>query len=278
MQKRKTATEAEGGSGGDDDDLVWIPRKQRKLAKYQEVEGTQQQRSGVEGDKGEDQDKFLSREQQQQQPQQSLLSETTALINKNGGLVMDEETRQKIEETEEMEKALDEYVPLKSRAELASGVTYTGPIETGWRPPRRIRALTPEQVQKMREKWYIQVSGEDIPPPVRRFEDMRLPKCLVEHLHNKGINRPTPIQMQGFPAALSGRDVIGIAYTGSGKTITFAIPMIIRSMCEELKLTISNNEGPIGLILCPSVKSNKQQQQQQQQKKTLTQHCLFICD
>lgn len=248
MQKRRT----DENSGEEEDDLVWVPRKQRKLTKYQEIEKPSQHSATVQKEAGsggnEDRGNSPSR-----QPQQSLLSEAAALISKNGGIVMDEETRQRIEETEEMEKALDEYVPLKSRAELATGVTYTSPIETGWRPPRRIRELTPEQVQKMREKWYIQVSGEDIPPPVRRFEDMRLPKCLVEHLHTKGINRPTPIQMQGFPAALSGRDVIGIAYTGSGKTITFAIPMIIRSMCEELKLSLFHNEGPIGLILCPSV-------------------------
>lgn len=253
MQRKRRTGDGDKDSGGNEDDLVWIPRKQRKLAKYQEIEKPQQQQQLAGTQIGGEGDGERESSPARQQPQQSLLSEAAALISRNGGIVMDEETRQRIEETEEMEKALDEYVPLKSRAELATGVAYASPIETGWRPPRRVRELTPEQVRKMREKWYIQVSGENIPPPVRRFEDMRLPKCLVEHLHKKGINRPTPIQMQGFPAALSGRDVIGIAYTGSGKTITFAIPMIIRSMCEELKLSLFHNEGPIGLILCPSV-------------------------
>jgi ATP-dependent RNA helicase DDX41 len=44
---------------------------------------------------------------------------------------------------------------------------------------------------------------------------MRFPKPTLDLLVSKGIQRPTPIQVQGLPVCLSGRDMIGIAFTGS---------------------------------------------------------------
>jgi len=49
-------------------------------------------------------------------------------------------------------------------------------------------------------------------------------------LLSKGSHsKPTPIQIQGLPVVLSGRDMIGIAFTGSGKTLVFVLPMIMLS-------------------------------------------------
>lgn len=67
---------------------------------------------------------------------------------------------------------------------------------------------------KLRKKWHIIVEGDDIPPPIKDFKDMRFPKPTLDLLKAKGIERPTPIQVQGIPVALSGRDMIGIAFTG----------------------------------------------------------------
>ena len=50
-----------------------------------------------------------------------------------------------------------------------------------------------------------------MPPLVKNFNDMRLPKGIMAGLKTKGISRPTQIQMQGIPAGLMGRDMIGIA-------------------------------------------------------------------
>jgi len=44
----------------------------------------------------------------------------------------------------------------------------------------------------------------------------------------------------------------GIAFTGSGKTLTFSLPLIMFALEEELNMPIVGGEGPIGLILCPS--------------------------
>jgi len=136
--------------------------------------------------------------------------------------------------------------------ELAKGVVYTHAVETGWKPPAQLRAWTAEQCESVRKQWHIIVEGENIPPPIRTFRDMKFPQPVLDALASKGITKPTPIQLQGLPVALSGRDMIGIAFTGSGKTLAFALPALMCAMQEEARLPLVRGEGPVALIICPS--------------------------
>lgn len=77
---------------------------------------------------------------------------------------------------------------------------------------------------------------------IGRFSDLQIGEKLLTILTQKGFNTPTPIQHQVIPAALQGKDVIGIAQTGTGKTLAFGIPMIQR---------IIKHKGQ-GLILVPT--------------------------
>lgn len=83
---------------------------------------------------------------------------------------------------------------------------------------------------------------------------MKIPKPLLTHFKSKRIVAPTPIQIQGLPTAFAGRDMIGIAFTGSGKTLAFCLPLIMLAIEEEAKLPFQRGEGPIGIVLCPSVR------------------------
>ena len=56
-----------------------------------------------------------------------------------------------------------------------------------------------------------------------------------------------------FPYSLSGRDMIGIAFTGSGKTLVFALPLVMFALEQEKKIPFGQGEGPYGLMVCPSV-------------------------
>lgn len=60
------------------------------------------------------------------------------------------------------------------------------------------------------------------------FADLPIAKNIIQILSNEGLESPTPIQHQVIPSALEGKDVIGIAQTGTGKTFAFGIPMIQR--------------------------------------------------
>ncbi len=62
--------------------------------------------------------------------------------------------------------------------------------------------------------------------PTHTFSDFDVHQLLKTNLQAKGYQIPTPIQDQAIPAGLEGRDVIGIANTGTGKTAAFAIPII----------------------------------------------------
>lgn len=64
----------------------------------------------------------------------------------------------------------------------------------------------------------------------------------VYNVHRHGYEKPTPIQAQAIPAIMSGRDLIGIAKTGSGKTIAFLLPMFRHIMDQR---PLEEAEGPI---------------------------------
>src|ERR1043165_7267596 len=58
------------------------------------------------------------------------------------------------------------------------------------------------------------------------FDDQGLSPDTLRAVHESGYATPTPIQAQAIPVVLQGRDVLGIAQTGTGKTASFTLPMI----------------------------------------------------
>lgn len=181
----------------------------------------------------------------------SLLDQHSELKKKAEAHKESEKDKQ-LEEEEKILQNISETRALMAVGELAKGVVYEHSIKTGWRPPRCILKRSEQQHDEIRQKWHILTEGEDLPPPIKTFKEMKFPQLLLDALKKKGISHPTPIQIQGIPAILSGRDIIGIAFTGSGKTLVFVLPLIMFCMEQERKLPFQNNEGPYGLIICPS--------------------------
>ena len=60
---------------------------------------------------------------------------------------------------------------------------------------------------------------------------------------------PTPL------CSFTGRDMIGIAFTGSGKTLAFSLPLLMFALEEEKRIAFVQGEGPVGIIVCPSVRA-----------------------
>ncbi len=104
------------------------------------------------------------------------------------------------QEEEKILHSIQETRALMSVGELAKGVVYTEPLKTGWRPPRYIREAPESKHERIRNKWHILTEGENIPPPVKTFPEMKLPRPIIDALKKKGITQPTPIQIQGIPA------------------------------------------------------------------------------
>lgn len=81
------------------------------------------------------------------------------------------------------------------------------------------------------------------------FNDLEIIEPILKALNDKGYSTPTPIQQQAIPVALAGRDILGLAQTGTGKTAAFSIP-IIQQLCAER----SNTKRPLirALIITPT--------------------------
>jgi ATP-dependent RNA helicase DDX41 len=161
----------------------------------------------------------------------------------------------------EEEKILESVAGQKALmgvAELAKGIQYEDPIKTSWKPPRYILDKPDFVHEAIRQHLKIIAEGDEIPPPCKTFKEMKFPRPILVALERRGIKKPTPIQVQGIPTILSGRDLIGIAFTGSGKTLVFVLPIIMFCLEQEVRLPFVPNEGPYGLIICPSRELAKQ--------------------
>ena len=104
-------------------------------------------------------------------------------------------------------------------------------------------------IDEFRKSNEMSVHGRNIPRPVETFDEAGFPQYVLSEVKSQGFDRPTSIQSQGWPMALSGRDVVGIAETGSGKTLTYCLPAIVHINAQPL---LAPGDGPIVLVLAPT--------------------------
>ncbi|NBU12856.1 MAG: DEAD/DEAH box helicase, partial [Betaproteobacteria bacterium] len=85
-----------------------------------------------------------------------------------------------------------------------------------------------------------------------RFDALGLDPLIQRALDELGYTAPTPIQVQAVPAAMQGRDIVGIAQTGTGKTAAFSLP-ILQRMLPHANTSASPARHPVrALILTPT--------------------------
>ena len=84
------------------------------------------------------------------------------------------------------------------------------------------------------------------------FDELNLAPAIVQAVREHGYETPTPIQAQAIPAVLAGRDLLGGAQTGTGKTAAFTLPLLHR-LSDGAKA--KNRFGGVGiraLVLTPT--------------------------
>lgn len=101
-----------------------------------------------------------------------------------------------------------------------------------------VRAIQTAQFKEKNSK-----VGPDIYAPQNRFEDLPISEALKRNILSQNYLLPTPIQDQAILPVLSGRDLIGIANTGTGKTAAFLIPLVDK---------VSKNRAERVLIVTPT--------------------------
>ena len=113
-------------------------------------------------------------------------SKDTSLLLQHSKLKKIAEARQESEldkqlkEEEKILKSVAENTALMSAAELAKGIQYVDPIKTSWKPPSRILAKSEERHDRIRKQQSILVEGENPPPPLTTFEDMKFHRGIIK--------------------------------------------------------------------------------------------------
>lgn len=112
-----------------------------------------------------------------------------------------------------------------------------------------------DSVHEARNDLEITVEGEELgmeAPPITSFSELTgiLPEYVEQALLSNNMHAPLPIQAQALPLALGGQDLIGIAKTGSGKTLGFLLPAIVHLQAQlDAESTVAN--CPTVLVLAP---------------------------
>ena len=157
------------------------------------------------------------------------------------------------DESEDTSTSLPPPINLPNRARLGG---LGDPLSASRKPElhwseKALNDMTQRDWRIFREDYSITVRGTNVPPPLRSWSESPIPKSILKVISDIGYSKPTPIQRQAIPIAISGRDLIGVAETGSGKTASFVIPML--SFIKDLKLDMSNAHlGPFGVVLAPT--------------------------
>lgn len=113
----------------------------------------------------------------------------------------------------------------------------------------RVSSRNEHEVSAFRAEKQMTISGQSVPKPITSFDEAGFPDYILSEIRKMGFAEPSAIQAQAWPIASSGRDVVAIAETGSGKTIGFALPAMVHINAQPL---LAPGDGPIALILAPT--------------------------
>ncbi|ESQ49111.1 hypothetical protein EUTSA_v10022167mg, partial [Eutrema salsugineum] len=112
-----------------------------------------------------------------------------------------------------------------------------------------ISKMTEEQVSAYRKELELKVHGKDVPRPVKSWYQTGLTNRILDTMKKLNYEKPMPVQAQALPVIMSGRDCIGVAKTGSGKTLGFVLPML-RHIKDQPPAEAG--DGPVGLVMAPT--------------------------
>jgi superfamily II DNA/RNA helicase len=110
-----------------------------------------------------------------------------------------------------------------------------------------VPAIRPDGPRDQRPYLPQFVKGPQLTDQPLQFSDLNLDPRVLQAVAEGGYTTPTPIQLGAIPSALLGRDVLGIAQTGTGKTAAFVLPMITLLARGRARARM-----PRSLVLCPT--------------------------
>ncbi|XP_033214319.1 ATP-dependent RNA helicase p62-like isoform X2 [Belonocnema kinseyi] len=116
-------------------------------------------------------------------------------------------------------------------------------------PHPNVQGRHPREIDVFREENKITLKGGKVPNPIQYFEEGNFPDYVMQGIRKQGFSEPTAVQAQGWPIAMSGHNMVGIAQTGSGKTLGYILPAIVHINSQQ---PLNRGDGPIALVLAPT--------------------------
>nr|CAB3237083.1 probable ATP-dependent RNA helicase DDX46 [Phallusia mammillata] len=159
------------------------------------------------------------------------------------------------EEEESLESAFGKFKNKQQPKKLETTIDHS---KINYEPFRKnfyvevpeLAALTTADVDNIRADMEdIKIRGKNCPKPIQSWVQAGVSMKVLNALKKARYEKPTCIQSQAIPAIMGGNDLIGIAKTGSGKTVAFLIPMLRHIMDQR---PLENGEGPIAVIMTPT--------------------------
>ena len=158
-------------SADDESHEPYVPLKKRR------IELMKRKKCGVEV--SQDRERSVSPPKPTKAP--SLVQEARELRER----LRDTKTREdaQVEEERKILEAHTTRKKLAGYAEIAQNIQYTEPILRSWRPPQFVRSRTEEQNEIIRKRYHVFVEGQDPPPLISNFRDMKVPVCILSLIH-----------------------------------------------------------------------------------------------
>ncbi|CAE7217708.1 unnamed protein product [Rhizoctonia solani] len=120
------------------------------------------------------------------------------------------------------------------------------------------RKRSDEEPKELLPKHRVTSSGDKIPPPITEFSDLpsryNIPQRLLQNIENCGYDSPTDIQAHGIPVLLEGRHLIAISPTGTGKTMSYLLPIfsLLQSPSSSKSRPENAGKGVRAVIVSPT--------------------------
>jgi len=129
---------------------------------------------------------------------------------------------------------------------------YSAPVHN--QPPPPPSDTEPKADTDKYDDVPIETKGRDCPPPITSWKDVDLGREIQENIEYAKYTKPTPVQKYSLPIVMKGRDMMGCAQTGSGKTAAFLLPILIQ-LCKQRSSSSSSYDRkakPEALVLAPT--------------------------
>lgn len=106
-----------------------------------------------------------------------------------------------LKEEEKILQSVKEHTALKGAAELAKDIQYEEPIKTAWKAPRAVLEMPQARHERVRRRKNILCEGEEVPPPLKAFRQMKFPRPIMRALEEKGKARLDTSKHDLMPSA-----------------------------------------------------------------------------